>query len=108
MNRGDAELVKLTIMLDDVPIEEGYADDIELTFNPQCGMFCVQKSLQDETIYWSNQYGCYVTFITQEDSFKMKVGTNTVQLRILKNNTVISSTLNSFILGGVNSHEVLV
>ena len=108
MNRGDATVISLDITIDDEPIEQDYADDVEVTFNPQCGSNCVQKSLKDETIYWDATTSKYLMFLTQEDTYKLKTGANTVQLRVLKDDIVTSTAINTFFLGNVNSKEILV
>lgn len=107
MNRGDAQYIMLNINVDGSPIEEGYADDIELTFNAFSSPYCVRKSLSDETIEWDEAEGRYSTFLDQEDTFKFKLGENTWQLRLLKNNQVVSTSIGTIVVGGANSKEVL-
>jgi hypothetical protein len=108
MNRGDAGVLSLDIDIIDEPISQDFADDIEVTFNPQCGPNCVQKSLKDGTIYWDATTSKYLMFLQQADTYKMKTGANTVQCRLLKDNIVVSSGINTFFLGNVNSKEILV
>lgn len=107
MNRGDATTLTLNIFINGEPITNDYADEIEITFNKECGSFCVQKTLSDEQIVWNASSEKYEMFLTQEDTFKLRTGVNTVQLRLLKDGNVISSIINSFNIGGVNSKEVL-
>lgn len=107
MNRGDAQYIVLSININGEPLEEGYPDDIELTFNAQATAYCVQKSLKKGTIQWNSQEGKYVTFLNQADTYTMKNGLNTWQLRLLKNENVISTSIGKFILGETNSREVI-
>ena len=107
MNRGDAKTLTLNIFINNEPITSDYADEIEVTFNKECGSFCVQKTLSNGDITWNEAVSKYQMFLSQEDTFKLKTGVNTVQLRLLKGDVVISSIINSFTIGGVNSKEVL-
>lgn len=107
MNRGDAQKVVLTINVDDEPITENYADEIELTFNRDGNLHNIRKTLSNNQITWNSTLEQYEVFLSQEDTFKMVEGDNPVQLRVLKDGVVISSNIMTFILGGVNSKEVL-
>ena len=107
MNRGDAKIMSLNIKIAGVPIEQGFADEIELTINPQNTQNCVKKKLSDETIEWDSTRQKYIVFLTQEDTFKLIVGNNSYQLRVKKGNDVISSTIKYIKFGRTNSTEVL-
>lgn len=107
MNKGDAQYVVLSVNIDGKPLEKDFADNIELTFNSQATAYCVQKSLKKGTIVWSEDDQKYIVFLTQMDTFKMKNGVNTWQLRVSKDRNVISTTIGSFMLGDVNSKEVI-
>lgn len=107
MNRGDARVVPLTILIDDQPITEGYADEIELTFNQENNRGCVKKKLSTGDITWDSERSQYVTILTQEDTFKFKAGQNTYQFRLLVGNEVISSIDQPIYVGRANSNEVL-
>lgn len=107
MNRGDAQNIALTINIDGEPITEGYAEEIELTFNPNGCNHQVIKSLKKNEIYWNDLEDKYFTMLTQQDTFKMKAGVNTWQLRLLKDGEVISTAIGQLVLGEANSSEVL-
>lgn len=107
MNRGDAGKLSLTIIIDTEPITEGYADDIEVTFNPDNTRCCVKKLLSKGEVIWDSENDEYTINLTQNDTFKMHEGDNKVQIRILKDSEVLSSDLTTFIIGAVNSEEVL-
>ena len=108
MNRGDSTYLSLNITISGIPITEDYADEIELTFNPQDSCYCVQKYLSKGDIIWNNVKQKYEAFLSQQDSFKLHSGDNHYQIRLLKNGSVVSSKFGAFILGNVNSKEVLV
>lgn len=108
MNRGDAFYLSLDITLDGKPIVDGYADDIELTINPQSNQACVQKSLLKGDLVWDLNKNCYTTYLSQQDTYRMREGINTWQLRVLKEDIVTSTTFGEICLGKVNSREVLV
>ena len=105
MNRGDARVISLNIKVAGVPVEQDFADEIELTFNPQNGPNCIKKLLSNGSIEWNGDK--YVTYLTQEDTFKLMSGNNSYQLRVKKGINVISSTIKNIKFGRVNSIEVL-
>ena len=107
MNRGDAKIISLNIKIAGVPIEQGFADEIELTINPQNTRNCVKKTLSDETIEWDANKQKYVAYLTQEDTFKLIAGNNSYQLRVKKGDEVISSAIKYMKFGCTNSTEVL-
>lgn len=108
MNRGDSFYIKLEITIDGHFIEEGFADEIELTLNPQEIFNCVQKTLTNEEIYWDDSQNAYVCFLNQEDTFKLFAGNNSYQIRVLQGNEVISTNFGILRLGDVNSKEILI
>lgn len=107
MNRGDARVISLNIKIAGEPIQEGFADEIELTINPQNTRNCVQKTLTGETIEWDANKHKYVAYLTQEDTFKLIAGNNSYQLRVKKGIDVISSAIKYLRFGCTNSTEVL-
>ena len=106
MNRGDAKIIKLDILIDDAPITEAYADEIELTINKQGDVHCIKKTLSKGEITWNNEYGMYEVYFSQSDTFVLGDGNNPAQIRILKDNKVVSSGLVRLKIGDVNSKEV--
>lgn len=107
MNRGDAKIIKLEILIDNTPITESYADEIELTINKQGDVHCIKKTLSNGDIVWNSEYGMYEVYLSQNDTFTLCDGNNPSQIRILKNNLVVSSGLVKFELGDANSKEEL-
>ena len=108
MNRGDARIISLNITIAGNPIAENYADEIELTINPETTCNCVKKKLSDGTIIWNVEKQKYIALLTQEDTFKLIVGNNTYQLRVKKDIEVVSSAIKYIKFGSTNSTEVLV
>lgn len=106
MNRGDAFIIGLGILVDKAPITEDYADEIEFTLNPEASENFVQKKLTSGEIFWNTDK--FFLYLSQEDTFKCKSGTNKWQIRIKKDSNVISSTMGKLVLGEANSREVLV
>lgn len=109
MNRGDAQYIELTITIDGVPITEDYPDEIELTFNhEECpSNNSVRKLLSKGEIEWNDLNDKFQTFLTQADTFKMKSGSNTWQIRVMKDDIVISSKQGVINLGDSNSRKEL-
>lgn len=107
MNRGDSRYISLAIRVNGKLIDETYSDDIELTINPQSAQSCVQKTLKNGEIVWNNTLKRYVAFISQNDSFRLKNGSNNWQVRLLKGEVVVSTTFGSLEVGPVNSREIL-
>lgn len=106
MNRGDAFIIGLGIKVDEEPIVEGYADEIEFTLNPEASENFVQKKLTTGEIVWNTDK--YYVYLSQADTFKCKSGTNKWQIRLKKDANVISSAFGKLTLGEANSREVLV
>ena len=107
-NRGDTIDLILNISIDGNPIEEGYADDIEIQFNYQSETASVKKLLSNEDIYWSETQGKYALRLSQKDTFRLSEEVGGVQCRIYRNGVVISSTIKEdFNLGDVLSRKVL-
>lgn len=107
MNRGDANTIILNINVNTQPIPENFADEIELTFNPQNSLHSVRKTKKDGTIIWNDELNKFTCYLSQEDTYKLLTGSNTWQIRLLKDNMVMSTILGDFALGAVNSKEVL-
>lgn len=107
MNKGDATYILLDIKIDDEPIIEGTADDIELSFNLHQLPYAVRKSLKNGDIVWDANYQQYKVYLSQQDTFKMRDGENTWQLRVLIGDEVLSTNLDIIEIGPVNSAKVL-
>ena len=107
MNRGDALGLVLYITVNDEPITQEYADQIELTLNPELQGHSVRKILSDGGIYWEPSEERFIARLTQADTFALKPGTNTWQLRVLKGEMVISTIIGKINVGDANSKRVL-
>lgn len=107
MNRGDTANISLDISIDDAPIAEGYADDIEVTFNPNQSPYCVMKSLKNGGISWDAESAKYVMRLAQSDTFKLRTGENGWQVRLLIGDDVMSSDIQTIEIGPVNSASIL-
>lgn len=106
MNKGDANWLFLNIKINGSNITQNYADEIELTFNKLANN-SITKSLQEETIVWDITTSKFKTFLSQEETFKFNVGINNWQIRILKDDNVISNIISTITIGDVNSRNVL-
>lgn len=118
MNRGDTAFLMLNYTLNGDPLTEGSYQEIELQLNPQGNAMSVKKLLSLGEIQWGtvtyeDEHGDeqtftgYYAFLTQEETFALRNGTNRVQLRILVNDEVGSSAISNVSLGEVLSSKVL-
>ena len=107
MNRGDAQAIALNITVDGEPIDEHYADELEITFNPELHGHSVRKTLSSGEIFWNQDEGKYFTTLSQEDTFTLCAGVNTWQLRLMRDSFVISTVIGKLVLGDANSKRVL-
>lgn len=107
MNRGDAQVIALNITVDGQPIEKDYADELELTFNPELHGHSVRKTLQEGGIYWDDEDGKYYAAVDQADTFTLVPGVNTWQVRLLKDSMVMSTIIGKILIGDSNSKHVL-
>ena len=108
MNRGDAQAVYLNITVDGNPIDQYYADEIEVTFNPELHGHSVRKTLSAGDIYWDDEVHQYALVLSQEDTFILHPGNNTWQLRLMKDTFVVSTIIGKIAIGDVNSKRILV
>lgn len=104
INKGDAKLLWLNICVKGTPIEKDFPEELELTFNSNDGL---RKTLSDGTIFWDPSNKKYVTFLTQEDTYSLNQGKNSWQLRLMKNNMVVSTMIGVLVIGKVISERVL-
>ena len=116
MNRGDTAYLMLNYTLNGDALTQGSYQEIELQINPQDGIRSITKLLSKNEIQWGTltyeddgekTFIGYYTFLTQEETFKLSVGTSTVQLRIMVNDEVGSSAVSQLELGQVLSRSVL-
>lgn len=104
MNRGDAKVIGFNICINGSPIERDYPDDIEFVINSDD---VVRKTLSSSAIYWDAANERFETYLSQQDTFKLDVGKNRWQLRLIKDNIVVSTLIGVILIGEVISDEVL-
>ena len=118
MNRGDTGYLILSYTLNGEPLEQGAYQEIELQINRQGAFPCsIKKLLSDGTILWGTllydndgetaSFTGYYCTLSQEETFSLNEGEVEVQLRILEDDEVGSSAIDSFELGRTLSTEVL-
>lgn len=116
MNRGDTAILMLDYTFNGDPLQEGAYQEIELQLNPQGAG--VKKLLSLGQIVWGSvtyednhgdeqTFTGYYAFLTQEETFNLRNGKNTVQLRVMINDEVGSSAISEMSLGEVLSNKVL-
>lgn len=108
MNRGDSRHIFLNITSrSGEPISPAYGlNEIELTFNKNYSRNCIKKTLSNGDITWSEKAGKYEFYLSQSDTFKL-LTENTWQIRVLKDDVCVSNSIGAFVIGDVNSNEVL-
>lgn len=99
MNRGDTLYIQLDYTVDDEPLKEGEWDEIEFSFGNK------QYSLTNGDIVWDDALEKYCVFIDQEDSFALKNYVTHYQIRLKKDNEVISDNIKPFAIGAVISSK---
>lgn len=98
MNRGDTLDIVLAYTVDGEPIQEGDFDEIEFSIGSK------RYTLTDGDITWDEGEG-YIISIGQEDTLDM--GRAEYQVRFKKGSKVISSSVNTLILGKSISKTVI-
>lgn len=98
MNRGDTLDIVLAYTVDGEPIQEGDFDEIEFSIGSK------RYTLTDGDITWDEGEG-YIISIGQEDTIDM--GRAEYQVRFKKGSKVISSSVNTLILGKSISKTVI-
>lgn len=98
MNRGDTLDIVLAYTVDGEPIQEGDFDEIEFSLGSK------RYTLTDGDITWDEGEG-YIISIGQEDTLDM--GRAEYQVRFKKGSKVISSSVNTLILGKSISKTVI-
>lgn len=98
MNRGDTLDIVLAYTVDGEPIQQGDFDEIEFSIGSK------RYTLTDGDITWDEEHG-YIISIGQEDTLDM--GRAEYQVRFKKGSKVISSSVNTLILGKSISKTVI-
>ena len=107
MNKGDTIRLILDYSINDAPIEENQFEELELQLNKDSfGKYNIKKLLSTGGIFWDTNLSKYVSFLSQEESFKLPNKVD-YQLRCYNDGSVISSCIGHFIIGDILSKEVL-
>lgn len=116
-NEGDTACLMLNYNLNGNALVEGAYQEIEFQINPQNSYMSIKKTLSSGDIVWTTvtyedneqtmTFTGYVTYLTQEDTFKLTNGKAKCQLRILVNDEVGSSAISDLDIGDALSSEVL-
>ena len=116
-NEGDTTILMLNYTLNGEALTENSYQEMELQINPQGSFNAVKKLLSDGGIAWDSvsyeengttkTFTGYVVYLTQEETFKIRKGTATFQLRIMQNDEVGSSDITSMNVGDALSTKVL-
>lgn len=114
---GDTTILMLDYQLNGENLTENTYDEIELQLNPQNSFNSVKKLLSKGGITWSTVYyeedgetktfTGYVVELSQQDTFKLRDGKTSAQLRIMLDGEVGSSEISIFNIGNTLSTEVL-
>lgn len=106
MNRGDTAILMLNYTFNGEPLMEGAYQEIELQINPDD--YGVKKLLSLGQIEWGSvtyedehgdeqTFTGYYCFLNQAETFDLREGKNTVQLRVMVNSDVGSSAISEII-----------
>lgn len=118
-NRGDTAYLLLNYQVNGEPMVQGAYKEIELQINKQDDFRSLKKLLSKNEIFWGqdfiyqdsegveHSFTGYVCALTQDDTFKISSGASTIQIRVLMNNEVGSSSCQELDLGCVLSDKVL-
>lgn len=118
MNRGDTSYLMLNYTINGDPLIEGGYEEIELQLNSERNFANVKKLLSTGDIRWGildytdnegnpKTFTGYYARLSQEETFKLNDGSINVQIRVLLNGDVGSSSVDDFRLGQVLSEKVL-
>lgn len=117
-NKGDTAYLLLNYTLNGQPLEQGAYQEIELQINKQDAHKSIKKLFSKNEIVWeenmqykdtdgtTKNFTGYVCELSQKETFSLPE-TIDVQLRIMLNNEIGSSTISSLEIGKVLSHKTL-
>lgn len=100
VNHGDTIYIELNYTVNGLPLNEYTWDDIEFMFGS------LRFSLTGNTVAYDETDHCYYVFITQQQTFSLP-DIIEYQLRLYKDNEVISTKVQRMPLGKVLSTTVL-
>lgn len=100
MNKGDTSYITLDYTVDGTPLEEYDADEIEFYIGSS------QYRLSTGDIVLDPETNKYIIFLTQNNTFKFDKSTS-YQIRIRKNEFVVSDNIRKLRFGDVISRTVI-
>lgn len=118
-NKGDTAYLLLNYTLNGEPLVEGAYQEIELQINKQDEFRSIKKLMSNGDIYWGTDmtyidqegqtqtFTGYVCELSQEDTFTVSSGVSQIQLRIMLDEEVGSSTQTSLDIGKTLSNKIL-
>ena len=118
-NRGDTAYFLLDYEVNGEAMIQGAYQEIELQINKQSVTSSVKKLFSKNEIVWKedfyykdnegteHSFTGYVAALTQEDTFKIKDGKASIQVRVMLNDEVGSSEEQELDVGKILSKEVL-
>lgn len=107
MIRGDTKEFKFKIKSGETYIDGSTYDEVELQFNPQLSVCQLKKLKSKGEIEWNATANCFVSHLSQEDTFLLNDGNVSVQVRLFKNNKCKATLISSVDIGKVLSKEVI-
>jgi len=113
MNRGDTLYLLLNYQVNGRNLVQGAYEEIELQLNNQSSSASIKKLLSDGDIVWKKvtynggSFTGYVVHLTQAETFTLRAGETSCQLRIKMNGEVGASEISDFDLESVLSTQVL-
>ena len=118
-NRGDTTYLLLDYKVNGEQMVEGAYQEIELSLNKSDCYFSVRKTLSGGDITWEEDctyidsegveqtFTGYVAYLDQEETFALEEGNTQIQLSVMLNNEVGSSSMEVLDIGDVLSNKVL-
>ena len=118
-NRGDKVYLLIGYKVNGQDMQKDAYEEIELQINKQSDFRSVKKLLSTGDIFWGENltylddkeqeqlFTGYVCALSQEDTFKISDGISNVQLRVMVDKEVGSSSFQDIDLGSVLSDKIL-
>lgn len=100
MNRGDTVQILLQYTVEGEAIQEGEFDEIEFSIGSK------RFTLTDGGIVWDSEQAAYTIALSQEDTIALP-GVQPYQIRFKKDDTVISSDIDTVEFGNSISKVIL-
>ena len=107
MNKGDTLDIIIDYKVDGQDFEKDQFQEIELQFENQYDSSkYVKLLLSSGDIKWDDDIGKYVTYLSQEQTFRLSPACS-YQLRVMLDDVVISSEIGTMTIGNTLSRKVL-